>query len=409
MFPSYWSCLQTIAPVLPVAHLVEGGLCFPNTSKGGPSHVIVLSYPPAVTAGGNCQLSNTGSELSSFRSRPWWQRMTGAILCWSWAEVSHPGQRPDWVRVDWLSSGTIFSSLPETSPLFSPLSDHIICIQLSSCTKLSTWNNRIRDSLSAAISTCHFLRCVCVGAGGPNTESSVVCVDFLAHTKSLFWIESVESLTLSSMPGFFFSLLIAKAMKATAISVKLMRREKGQKEASEASPSSLEFLLPRQLAPPPPTINDRVLLFSVGSLGPVWADPLASPLCFLRVCRMNLNRHQGNCKHGFCIVFFAVNLIWFKKVVQNCKHKFACENTSPKYQISTVPRKRKVDVEGNIFFKAGRGRAELKFRSPANTTESIREEGKGFANFQHSKFKQHYCAKVGLSDKLSNLSQRTGK
>ena len=48
-----------------------------------------------------------------------------------------------------------------------------------------------------------------------------------------------------------------------------------------------------------------------------------------------------------------------------------------------------------FFLKEGRGRAELKFRSPANTRESVREEGKAFANLQHSKFK-HYWAKVGV-------------
>lgn len=160
MFPSYWSCLQTIAPTLPGAHLAEDGLCFPNTSKEGPSHVRVLSFLPAVTAGGNCQLSNTGSELCSFRSRPRWQRRrTGAVLCWGWAEISLPGLRLDRGTADWLSSGTIFLSLLEPSPLFSSLSDHIICIRFSSCTKSSTWNNYVRESLSAAISTCHFLRC----------------------------------------------------------------------------------------------------------------------------------------------------------------------------------------------------------------------------------------------------------
>ena len=58
-------------------------------SREGPFHMLVLSLHwgwGSVTAGGNCQLSNSGSRLSSFCSSSWGQlRMTGAVLCSAWA------------------------------------------------------------------------------------------------------------------------------------------------------------------------------------------------------------------------------------------------------------------------------------------------------------------------------------
>lgn len=90
---------------------------FPNTSKGGAfSHDSLVLSTQGVTAVGNCQLSNSGSKLSSFCFSPWWQTgMTGAVLCSTCAEITYRRLRPDSIREDELYEGTIFLPLQATS------------------------------------------------------------------------------------------------------------------------------------------------------------------------------------------------------------------------------------------------------------------------------------------------------